>query len=136
MPMQLLIVDDSQVCLVLTRGYVQTFRADWICTTAESAEQAMALIEKQSFDAYVLDYNLPGRNGLELARWIRDKNQQCFIGLLTSSIMNYVEDQAVSDNIHYYRKPATPDVIQQFVKDIESYIPESPQAVRFRALGL
>lgn len=119
MSLKLLIVDDSQVCLVLTRGYVQSFRADWVCTLAESAEQAMALIEKQAFDAYVLDYNLPGRNGLELARWIRERDQQCFIGLLTSNIMNYVEDQAISDNIHYYRKPAKPDVIQQFVSDIE-----------------
>ena len=119
MSLKLLIVDDSQVCLVLTRGYVQTFRADWVCTLAESAEQAMALIEKQAFDAYALDYNLPGRNGLELARWIRERDQQCFIGLLTSNIMNYVEDQAMSDNIHYYRKPAKPDVIQQFVSDIE-----------------
>jgi CheY-like chemotaxis protein len=119
MSLKLLIVDDSQVCLVLTRGYVQSFRADWVCTLAESAEQAMALIEKQAFDAYVLDYNLPGRNGLELARWIRERDQQCFIGLLTSNIMNYVEDQAMSDNIHYYRKPAKPDVIQQFVSDVE-----------------
>ena len=119
MSLKLLIVDDNQVCLVLTRGYVQTFRADWVCTLAESAEQAMALIEKQAFDAYALDYNLPGRNGLELARWIRERDQQCFIGLLTSNIMNYVEDQAMSDNIHYYRKPAKPDVIQQFVSDIE-----------------
>lgn len=119
MSLKLLIVDDSQVCLVLTRGYVQSFRADWVCTLAESAEQAMALIEKQAFDACVLDYNLPGRNGLELARWIRERDQQCFIGLLTSNIMNYVEDQAMSDNIHYYRKPAKPDVIQQFVSDIE-----------------
>lgn len=119
MSLKLLIVDDSQVCLVLTRGYVQSFRADWICTLVESAEQAMALIEKQAFDAYVLDYNLPGRNGQELARWIRERDQQCFIGLLTSNIMNYVEDQAMSDNIHYYRKPAKPDVIQQFVSDVE-----------------
>jgi len=119
MSLKLLIVDDSQVCLVLTRGYVQSFRADWICTLVENAEQAMALIEKQAFDAYVLDYNLPGRNGLELARWIRERDQQCFIGLLTSNIMNYVEDQAMSDNIHYYRKPAKPDVIQQFVSDVE-----------------
>ena len=48
MSLKLLIVDDSQVCLVLTRGYVQSFRADWICTLVESAEQAMALIEKQA----------------------------------------------------------------------------------------
>lgn len=121
MPFKILIVDDSQVCLVLTRGYLQSFRPDWSCCTADSAEEAMALIELHHFDAYVLDYSLPGRNGLELAKWIRSRDQQCFIGLLTSNIMNYVEDQAVSDNISYYRKPAKPDVIQQFVNDIECY---------------
>ncbi len=123
MPFKLLIVDDSQVCLMLTRGYVQSFRPDWICTTTGSAEDAMALIELQHFDAYSLDYNLPGRNGLELARWIRSRDQQCFIGLLTSNIMNYIEEQAVTDKINYYRKPAKPDVIQQFVSDIERYKP-------------
>ncbi|KKL01644.1 response regulator [Rheinheimera mesophila] len=121
MSLKLLIVDDSQVCLVLTRGYIQSIRADWVCTITESAEQAMALIEKQHFDAYALDYHLPGRNGLELARWIRQRDPQCFIGLLTSNMLNYVEDQAISDQLHYYRKPAKPDVIKQFVSDVEGY---------------
>ncbi len=115
MPFKILIVD------MLTRGYLQSFRPDWSCSTADSAEEAMALIELHHFDAYSLDYNLPNRNGLELARWIRSRDQQCFIGLLTSNIMNYLEDQAISDNINYYRKPAKPDVIQQFVSDIEHY---------------
>lgn len=121
MSLKLLIVDDSQVCLMLTRGYVNNYRPHWACTTAESAEQAMALIEQQSFEAYTLDYNLPGRNGLELARWIRQRDPDCFIGLLTSSIMNYIEDQALSDQISYYRKPATATVIQHCVNDIERY---------------
>lgn len=121
MAFKLLIVDDSQVCLMLTKGYVQSFRPDWLCVTAGSAEEAITLIEQQHFDAFSLDYNLPGRNGLELARWIRSRDQQCFIGLLTSNIMNYVEDQAISDNINYYRKPAKADVIQQFVNDVERY---------------
>ena len=121
MPFRILIVDDSQVCLVLTRGYLQSCRPDWSCSTAGSAEEAMALIEVQRFDAYSLDYNLPGINGLELAKWIRSRDQQCFIGLLTSNIMNYVEDLAISDKINYYRKPAKADVIQQFVSDIERY---------------
>jgi CheY-like chemotaxis protein len=121
MAIKLLIVDDSQVCLMLTKGYVQSFKPDWSCSIANNAEEAIALIEQQHFDAYSLDYSLPGRNGLELARWIRSRDQECFIGLLTSNIMNYVEDQAVSDKINYYRKPATADVIKQFVGDIERY---------------
>lgn len=106
---------------MLARGYVQSFRPDWQCTTAGSAEEAITFIEQQHFDVYSLDYNLPGRNGLELARWIRSRDSQCFIGLLTSNIMNYVEEQAETDKINYYRKPATPAVIQQFVNDIERY---------------
>jgi CheY-like chemotaxis protein len=106
---------------MLTKGYVQSFRPDWSCFTAGCAEEAMALIEQQRFDAYSLDYNLPGRNGLELARWIRSIDKGCFIGLLTSNILNYVEDQAVNDNINYYRKPAKAEVIRQFVTDIERY---------------
>lgn len=121
MSMKLLIVDDSQVCLMLTRGYVQSLRPDWTCSMADSAEDAMKLIEQQQFDAYSLDYNLPGRNGLELAQWIRHRDPQCYIGLLTSNIMNYIEDRAVENKINYYRKPAKPDVIQQFVNDIECY---------------
>jgi CheY-like chemotaxis protein len=121
MAFRILIVDDSQVCLVLARGYVQGLREDWVCCTAMNADQAKALIEKQSFDAYALDYNMPEQNGLELARWIRSRDPDCFIGLLTSNIMNYVEDQALTDQISYYRKSAQMDVIQQLISDIESY---------------
>jgi CheY-like chemotaxis protein len=122
MSLKLLIVDDSKVCLVLIRGYVQEFRPDWICTTADNAEDAMRLIEQQQFDVFSLDYNLPGRNGLELARWIRSTNKRSFIGLLTSNILNHIEAQAESDQISYYRKPPAQHVIQQFVSDAERYI--------------
>jgi DNA-binding NtrC family response regulator len=53
-------------------------------TTAESAEQAISIIEKKSFDAVVMDFQMPGMNGMEALKIIKNNKPEMQIILLTA----------------------------------------------------
>ncbi|CAG5074611.1 Sensor histidine kinase RcsC [Dyadobacter sp. CECT 9623] len=54
---------------------------------AESGEQALSILETAAFDAILMDYHMPGQDGLETVRRIRQKHgfEKIPVVLLTSS---------------------------------------------------
>lgn len=57
--------------------------------TALSGEEALELIERESYDLFILDVNMPGVNGLELCKQIRQnpKTQNTPVIFLTAKGM-------------------------------------------------
>jgi len=53
-------------------------------TTAESAEQAISIIEKKSFDAVIMDFQMPGMNGMEALKIIKNNKPEMQVILLTA----------------------------------------------------
>src|SRR5258706_1433859 len=66
----LLVVDDDQ----RIRDLLSRYLADhgYRVTTASSAAEARSRLEGMAFDLLVLDVMMPGENGLDLARSIRN----------------------------------------------------------------
>jgi CheY-like chemotaxis protein len=64
---------------------------------------------------------MPDINGLQVAELIKARQPDCFIALLTANIQRYIQDEAEQAQVHYYRKPVTPDLITQIIHDIRSY---------------
>ena len=66
----ILVVDDDEA----TRAYVtEIFAArNWRVDAAEDGPSSLALVEQQLYDVVVLDYRMPGMNGAELCRRIRE----------------------------------------------------------------
>ncbi len=53
-------------------------------STAESAEQAISIIKKKTFDAVVMDFQMPGMNGMEALKIIKNNNPEMQVILLTA----------------------------------------------------
>jgi len=63
---EVLVVDDEVVVLTVLREILR--RSGYRVTTAASAEEAIELMQKRSFDLVLTDKNLPGASGLEVLR--------------------------------------------------------------------
>jgi CheY-like chemotaxis protein len=79
--LRILVVDDDDVDRMAVKRALKATGLGAAVTEAENAEDALALIEKLPFDCALLDYRMPGSDGLEVVRRAREK------GLLVPFIM-------------------------------------------------
>ena len=101
--------DDRQVLLsVLSQlaSYQEQRQTELSCQGFENAVDLLASIEHQNYDLLFLDVLMPGLNGLQAAREIRQKNDRIKIVFLTSSPEYAVESYSVQAT-NYLLKPAT-----------------------------
>lgn len=64
---------------------------------------------KEKFDLYLIDIGLPGEDGLSLAQWIRNNNQDARIIILTAHDENQKRIESFSVGIELFlAKPADP----------------------------
>ena len=81
-PPTLLVVDDEPELRGLLAEYFG--RHGFAVSTAEDAAQARGRIAAARPDLAVLDINMPGENGLSLARWLREAHPAVAIVMLTT----------------------------------------------------
>lgn len=71
-------------------------RLGFICDTANSAQEALKHIEKNGqYDIYFIDYRMPGVDGIELSRMIKENNTgECAIIMISAEDMANIEERA------------------------------------------
>ena len=79
----LLVVDDEPELRGLLAEYFG--RHGFAVQTAQDAAQARERVASSRPDLAVLDINMPGENGLSLARWLREAHPQVAIVMLTTA---------------------------------------------------
>lgn len=79
--LKILVVDDDDVDRMAVRRALKATGLNCSVTEAENAEAALTLLEKEHFDCTLLDYRMPGSDGLDVVRRARE------MGLLTPFIM-------------------------------------------------
>lgn len=81
--MRILIADDNER---VRRGVIAILSAEpgWeICGEAADGEQAIAMAQSLLPDVVLVDVSMPGLNGLEVARRIREELPQCRILMMS-----------------------------------------------------
>ncbi|MEQ8233515.1 MAG: response regulator [Gammaproteobacteria bacterium] len=116
MPRTLLIVDDSRLARTLVRRYATQACADLAVHEAADASEALVLSEATAFDVMTVDFNMPGLNGLELARRLHRRQPAARITLLTANVQAAVRERAAAAGIGFIAKPITATAIAEFVE--------------------
>lgn len=82
--MKILIVDDEPLELEQLEWMIQSFDPLWEVKKAEDGEAAIFSLQEDACDLVLLDINMPGMNGLEVAHWIREKLPKVPIIMVTA----------------------------------------------------
>ena len=86
----LLIEDDPKIVRALASG----LRGEGFePVTAKTGEEGFFLVSRESFDVVVLDWMLPGRDGIEVLRTVRATGSKTPVLLLTAR--DAVEDRVL-----------------------------------------
>lgn len=109
---KLAICDDEEKELNKTKSMCDAYRAlnpksDIKISTFTSSKDLLECISQQEeFNIFLLDIYMPMISGMELARMVREKNEDCQIVFLTTSVAHAVEAFSIHAT-HYLVKPYT-----------------------------
>jgi CheY-like chemotaxis protein len=126
MPTTVLIVDDSKLARIVAAKAVKALQPDWDRVEAANAEEALAVVRQRKIDVVLLDFNMPGRDGLLLAADLRAAYPAMPIAVITANVQDEVIARARAVNAAFVGKPVTEDALRGFI---------SGAALRLRAGG-
>jgi CheY-like chemotaxis protein len=109
----ILIVDDSKLARIVVGKAVASVQPGWSRVEAASAEEAESLVD--GADVMIVDYNMPGCNGLELAERVRGRFADMPIALATANVQDEIVAKARSINVTFVPKPITEDGLRGFL---------------------
>lgn len=115
MPLKILLVDDSKVSrLALSKGLRKLDDSIEICEAA-SADAAELLLKEKTIDLALIDYNMPDRNGLELAEVLLKSYPDIKLTLVTANIQDTIRDKAISMGVDFIAKPARQEELDKVI---------------------
>ena len=82
--MRVLIVDDEPLELDQLEWMIHKFNSLWEVRRAADGNEALAFFEEENADLLLLDINMPGLSGLELATILREKMPDLLIIMVTA----------------------------------------------------
>lgn len=106
-PLTLLVVDDDAAMRAVIAAELRDRLGDIEVLTAENADVAERMFTGRSIDAATLDFFMPGRDGVELLRALRDRSPATIYVLLTANLSEEVARSATALGAMYCPKPLT-----------------------------
>ena len=131
-PRQVLIVDDNQDIRSLIR--LTLVDQGYICHTAGGAEEALAVLVKETVDLALVDVIMPGMTGLSLFSQIKDSYPETAIVFVTGiNDMNLALDSVKKGAYDYLIKSTIPRKLVETVE--QAIIWRDANVERERRLG-
>jgi len=89
---------------------------DWTRVEAANADEALAISADQPFDVALLDFNMPGRDGLELAADLRKAHPVMPIAIISANHQDEVVARAKAMGATFLPKPLTEQALSSFLQ--------------------
>src|SRR5208337_3962365 len=101
--LSVMVVDDDPAILDVTRLVLERSHEISVKPVSSSRE-ALDVLQKNMFDAIVLDYDLPGINGIEFLKIIRDKGDVTPVIIFTGVGREHAAIAALNNGANFFLK--------------------------------
>jgi len=115
MKCNVLVVDDSKLARMVVASAFTKIRPDWELTEATNAEQALDILGQGRVDIALVDFNMPGVDGLELLARIRERHPKMPIALISANLQHEIVARARELDAAFVAKPLTEDGLRGFL---------------------
>ncbi len=115
MAITVLIVDDSKLARIVAGKTLAALQPEWERLEAGNAQEALGLLSERKIDVAMIDFNMPDKDGLELAGEIRSSHPTMPIAVITANIQDEVIARAREVNATFVSKPLTEEGLRGFI---------------------
>ena len=89
---------------------------DWGRVEASNADEALALAQEGTFDVALVDFNMPGRDGLQLAADLRERNPSMPLAGVSANHQDEILARAKAIGAAFLHKPLTEQILGTFLE--------------------
>lgn len=117
MAYKVLVVDDSKLARMAVAKALNAAHPDWSRVEAANADEALSLAKANAFDLAILDFNMPGRDGLELAAELIAMKPELPLAVISANHQVEVVTKAREVGATFLQKPLTEKALAEFLTD-------------------
>lgn len=115
MTRKILIVDDSKLARMAVTKALSALRPDWTRMEASNADEALKHIDQGAVDIVLLDFNMPGKDGLVLAAELRESHPDISVAVISANHQVEVVNRARAAGAAFLPKPLTAKALAEFL---------------------
>ena len=110
-----LIVDDSKLARMVIVSSLRRVRPEWTAVETTNADEALAAVSGGSVEIALVDFNMPGVDGLELVESIRKRQASMPIAVVSANMQDEIVGRARELNAAFIAKPLTDEALGAFL---------------------
>ena len=115
MTYKVLIVDDSKLARMSVAKALNALHPDWTRVEASNADEALAVLRRDAPDIALLDFNMPGRDGLTLAAELSELKPDMPLAFISANIQDEIVTRAREVGAAFLPKPLTEKALADFL---------------------
>jgi CheY-like chemotaxis protein len=114
---RVLIVDDSKLARMAIAKMLRTLHPEWMQVEAVNADEALASVQTNDIDITILDFNMPGRDGLALAAELRERKPTMPVAVVSANYQTEIVTRSRLTGAAFLSKPVTQEALAAFLAD-------------------
>lgn len=120
MTLKVLIVDDSRLARMSVIRALTRLRPDFTYVEAANPDEAVTLVKDQPVQVAVVDFNMPGRDGLALTAELRAILPTISVAVLSANAQDEVISGATALGASFLTKPLAEAAFEAFLADAQA----------------
>ncbi len=118
MSVTVLIVDDSKLARMSVAKALKSLHPDWSHVEAANADEALALVKQGNVAMALLDFNMPGRDGLALAAELKTLYPDMPVAIISANHQEEIVNKAKGIGAFFLGKPVTVALLQSLLGSV------------------
>jgi DNA-binding NarL/FixJ family response regulator len=127
MSYKVLIVDDSKLARMSVARLLETLRPAWTRIEATNAAEAIARQSQEAVDVALVDFNMPGPDGLSVAADLHANSPSMPMAIVSANNQDEIVARAHALGAAFLSKPLTQKALAEFLSDVESRLEKPPR---------
>ncbi|MGH8320119.1 MAG: response regulator transcription factor [Steroidobacteraceae bacterium] len=113
-----LIVDDSKLARMAVAKVLNTLHPDWKRVEAANATEALERTKELSPEVVLLDFNMPGKDGVTLAAELRALDPRMGVAVISANRQVGVVNRTRAAGATFLPKPLTESALADFLTSV------------------